>query len=131
MVTASGEPVSIGSCKFISRLPALQATSKLGLLNNTVLEGESLSPTLDRTLNQGISACAQTLDELALSLPAKHVLPGALEFVARAMLAPKLLNQGFSPCAQTLDELALSLPAKHLLPGTLDIMARAVSVPIP
>ena len=34
-------------------------------------------------------ACVQTLDELALSLPAKHVLPGALGFVARAMSAPE------------------------------------------
>lgn len=39
----------------------------------------------------------QTLDELALSLPAKHVLPGALEFVARAMSAPEPLAR-FAAC---------------------------------
>lgn len=31
----------------------------------------------------------QALDELALSLPAKQVLPGALDFAARAISAPE------------------------------------------
>ena len=55
------------------------------------------APCRRQTLKQGFSPYAQTLDELALSLPAKHVLPGALEFVARAMAAPEPLAR-FAAC---------------------------------
>ena len=70
----------------------------------------------------------QALDELALSPPAKPVLPGAPKDCANVPCMP---CGELSARLQALDELALSLPAKQVLPGALEFAARSISAPEP
>ena len=69
-------------------LPCLSAAA-LGALDKQACRLSEDSLTLPQPYFSAATVGAQALDELACALPSKHVLPGALDFAARAAAAPE------------------------------------------